>query len=112
MRSIQNFNAGWHFTKEALAETPTAITEAFSEVTLPHTWNATDGQDGGNDYYRGTCHYAKTFTRASLPEGDRHYLEIRGANSSADVFLNGKKLAHHDGGYSTRRVDLTEALAD
>lgn len=24
-------------------------------VTLPHTWNAVDGQDGGNDYYRGTC---------------------------------------------------------
>ena len=27
-------------------------------VTLPHTWNAVDGQDGGNDYYRGTCKYA------------------------------------------------------
>ena len=28
-------------------------------VTLPHTWNAVDGQDGGNDYYRGTCKYQR-----------------------------------------------------
>ena len=31
------------------------------KVDLPHTWNAVDGQDGGNDYYRGTCHYSTTF---------------------------------------------------
>ena len=37
-------------------------------------------------------------------------MEIQGANSSADVYLNGKKLAHHDGGYSTWRVNLTDAL--
>ena len=48
--------------------------------------------------------------KASLPEADRYYLEIKGANSSADVYVNGKNLAHHDGGYSTWRVDITEAL--
>ncbi len=47
-----------------------------------------------------------------LPEPARYYLEIRGANSSADVYLNGTKLAHHDGGYSTWRVDLTDNLAE
>ena len=26
-------------------------------VDLPHTWNNIDGQDGGNDYWRGTCTY-------------------------------------------------------
>ena len=37
-------------------------------------------------------------------------MEIKGANSSADVYVDGKKLAHHDGGYSTWRVDITQAL--
>ena len=67
--------------------------------------------DGDNDYYRGTCLYAKSVDKAEfLPTADRYYLEIKGANSSADVYVNGKKLAHHDGGYSTWRVDITEAL--
>ena len=36
------------------------------KVDLPHTWNAVDGQDGGNDYYRGTCHYSTTFAAPDL----------------------------------------------
>lgn len=70
-----------------------------------------DGQDGGNDYFRGTCRYAKSFSRASLPAAARYFLEINGANSSATVWLNGVKLARHDGGYSTWRIELTAALA-
>ncbi len=107
MRTIINLNTGWLFTKTG-PETPASDWEA---VNLPHTWNAVDGQDGGNDYHRGTCHYTKTFSKAELPEAARYYLEIRGANSSADVTLNGQLLAHHDGGYSTWRVDLTQTLA-
>ncbi|MBE6645476.1 MAG: glycoside hydrolase family 2 protein, partial [Ruminococcaceae bacterium] len=112
MRNILNFNGNWSFTKETFAEIPKAVSESWESVTLPHTWNATDGQDGGNDYHRGTCLYAKSFKKDSLPESKFYYLEIRGANSSADVYLNGKKLASHDGGYSTWRVNMTDALAD
>ena len=74
--------------------------------------SAEDGHDGGNDYFRGTAVYAKKIVKAELPEAARYYLEIRGANSSADVYLDGKHLCHHDGGYSTWRVDLTDSLAD
>ncbi len=109
MRKIINFNAKWAFTKQA-NEIPTAIDSKWDFVNLPHSWNAIDGQDGGNDYYRGTAYYAKTLDKLDLPESDEYYLEIRGANSSADVYLNGKHLAHHDGGYSTWRVSITEAL--
>ena len=52
MRSTLNFNSHWQFTKPGAA--PVA-------VTLPHTWNAADGTDGGNDYFRGTCTYTKEF---------------------------------------------------
>ena len=41
--------------------------EAYASVALPHTWNALDGQDGGNDYWRGTAMYAKTFKKADIP---------------------------------------------
>ena len=111
MRTIYSLNPQWAFTKEAAA-LPEALPQDWEVVDLPHTWNAIDGMDGGGDYYRGTCHYAKTLCKADLPQADRYYLEINGANSSADVYVDGQKLAHHDGGYSTWRVDLTEALKD
>ena len=111
MRNIVNFNHSWAFAK-GVSTVPAEISPEWEQVNLPHSWNATDGQDGGNDYFRGTCQYAKSFTKAELPEGQRHYLEIQGANSSADVTLNGKHLAHHDGGYSTWRVDLTDTLQE
>ncbi len=110
MRQIVNFNAKWAFTKQN-AEVPAALPMDWNWVNLPHCWNAIDGQDGGNDYWRGTAWYAKGFSKTELPAAERYYLEIRGANSSADVYLNGKALAHHDGGYSTWRVDMTEAMA-
>ena len=109
MRKIIDFNRKWAFTKMADA-VPETMPTKWDIVNLPHSWNAIDGQDGDNDFYRGTCYYAKSFMKGSLPAADRYYLEIKGANSSADVYVNGKHLAHHDGGYSTWRVDMTEAL--
>ena len=79
-------------------------------VTLPHTWNAVDGQDGGNDYYRGTCHYTKILPVPELPAGGRAVLQFDGVAMTAVVSLNGEKLAEHKGGYSTFRVDITDAL--
>ena len=89
---------------------PETMPARWDIVNLPHSWNAIDGQDGDNDFYRGTCYYAKQFTKTVLPAADKYFLEIQGANSSADVYVNGKHLTHHDGGYSTWRVDITEAL--
>ena len=110
MRKILSLNENWQFYK-GVAE-PSATLEGGEAVNIPHSWNALDGQDGGNDYFRGSCLYAKKINKADLEESARYYLEINGANSSADVYLNGKKLAHHDGGYSTWRVDLTADLQD
>ena len=111
MRQLININANWVFSKEA-TEIPSQIGENWEKVDLPHSWNSVDGQDGGNDYFRGTAYYAKTLTKAELPVAQQYYLEIQGANSSADVYLDGAHLAHHDGGYSTWRVNLTESLKD
>ena len=111
MREILNLNTKWAFSKEA-DQVPEVMPQRWYWVNLPHCWNAIDGQDGGSDYYRGTCYYAKEIEKSELPVNSQYYLEIRGANSSADVYLNGKKLAHHDGGYSTWRVNLTDSLEE
>lgn len=54
----------------------------------------------------------KSVQKPELPEGNRVLLEVQGAAMTAEVFLNGEKLAHHEGGYSTFRVDLTEHLRE
>lgn len=111
MRTVYNFNTKWAFSKEAV-EVPKAMPEKWYWVNLPHTWNDIDGQDGGNDLYRGTAYYAKEIEKVELPEADQYFLEFLGANSSATVYANGKKLAHHDGGYSTWRVNITDVLEE
>lgn len=108
MRTTIDFNTGWHFAKTA--DVPQSLPADWQAVTLPHTWNAQDGQDGGNDYWRGTATYAKQFSAPQLAVGDRCVLELNGAAMTAEVFLNGTALTKHEGGYSTFRVDLTDAL--
>ena len=108
MRKIINLNQDWLFVKDTID-----ISSVDGErVNLPHSWNAIDGQDGGNDYFRGSCLYCKTLKKAELPEADLYYLEFCGTNSSAEVYVDGEKVATHDGGYSTWRVNVTDYLKD
>ncbi|MBQ5602720.1 MAG: glycoside hydrolase family 2 protein [Clostridia bacterium] len=108
MRNILNLNENWLFVKDC---SDINVKEG-EQINLPHSWNALDGQDGGNDYFRGYCLYTKSVKKSDLPEADLYFIEFRGTNSSADLYVNGNKLAHHDGGYSTWRVNITEALKD
>lgn len=96
MRNIKNINENWVFVKE----------NEKSTVNLPHTWNGIDGQDGGNDYYRGKCTYIKEIAKADMPQGEEIYLQLDGVNSSAFVYFNSKLVCTHHGGYSTFRVKL------
>lgn len=123
MRKKILFNNGWKFIKTA-DNAADAASLCGDAVTLPHTWNAEDGQDGGNDYYRGTCWYTKKMKKSEIADafhcdqtgeyltGQEIWLEFEGAAMTADVYLNGEHLAHHEGGYSTFRVNLTEHLKE
>ena len=110
MRQIVNLNTKWAFSKEATA-VPAQMPGNWHWVHLPHTWNAIDGQDGGGDYYRGKCYYAKTVDKIDLPESERYFLEVNGANHTAAIYWNGKQVGFHKGGYSTWRVDVTDVMA-
>ena len=48
MRQKIDLLAGWQFT---------GLDGQTVTVSIPHTWNNIDGQDGGNDYKRGVCRY-------------------------------------------------------
>lgn len=101
----------WMFVKEAENAADAALKKGTA-VSLPHTWNAVDGQDGGNDYHRGTCWYVTKFQKPELEAGSQVYVEFLGASVIADVYLNGEAVAHHEGGYSTFRVNLTDKLQE
>ena len=82
--------------------------EAMAPISLPHTWNALDGQDGGADYWRGIGTY-----QIDLPNptpGKKQYIELQGANHVATVYCNGRELGTHKGGFSTFRYELTPAM--
>lgn len=102
MRTIQKITKDWTFIYHDNTRTV---------LDLPHTWNAVDGQDGGNDYWRGTCCYEKKFKKPEFDaEKELVYLQFHGVNASARVILNGKEVCTHDGGYSTFRGDVTGLL--
>lgn len=105
MRNIKNINDNWLFSKEAKS-IPHVMPHDWEKVNLPHTWNGTDGQDGGNDYYRGTCYYVKQLSLADFGDEDEYYLQFDAVNSSAKVYFNGELIAQHDGGYSAFRAKL------
>ena len=104
MRKFIKLMDGWNFTDQKGNRAP---------VELPHTWNAKDGQDGGNDYYRGTLVYDNHFAKPKFTEEKECvYLQFHGINASANVILNGETVCRHDGGYSTFRVDVTDKLQE
>ena len=102
MRNDVLMNQGWTFTYHDGSK---------QVVDIPPTWNNLDGQDGGNDYWRGTLTYEKDFPAPAFDKDTQVvYLEFRGVNASAKVTLNGQVVATHDGGYSTFRANVTDVL--
>ena len=79
-------------------------------VDLPHTWNAGDALSGKPDYKRGIGNYRKTFTVPDGWKGKRVFVRFEGANSVADLFVNGCHAGRHKGGYGAFTFDITGRL--
>src|SRR5271169_5037788 len=104
-----NLDAGWRFIRQdvAGAQTNGFDDSSWTSLNLPHTWNNLDGQDGGNDYYRGIGWYRSHLT----PDGsytNRHFfLKFDGAFSITDVYVNGSFVGEHQGGFAAFVYDVT-----
>jgi beta-galactosidase len=111
VREVQDLDAGWRFVREDVTDASQVRFDdhAWSRVNLPHTWNATDGDDGGT-YYRGVGWYRRILTIARAALGARRFLEFDGAALGADVWINGIHVGRHDGGYARFRFDVTPYL--
>ncbi len=84
--------------------------EPFTNISLPHTWNNLDGQDGGGDYWRGIGIY--NIPLPNPTKGKEQYIELCGANHVATVYCNGKELGTHRGGFSTFRYPISRWLKE
>ena len=103
----------WSFVESDVqgAESPDFDDSRWRHVTLPHTFNGSDGDDGGG-YYRGPAWYRTHVTMPARSGGRRYFLEFDGAALATDLWINGRRIGRHEGGFARFRFDVTDALRD
>ena len=112
---VQEITGIWKFDGRALTAKEALCAEhsEWENVTVPHTWNAIDAEDGGNDYDRTAYWYHKNFSIDSELNGKRVYIEFLGANTKTDLYINGEQVGDtHKGGYTAFRYDVTDVVRE
>ncbi len=113
-RKVESFNSGWSF-KKAPAEKELALNapkweSGWSEVEIPHTWNAKDMQVQANNFYEGAAYYKKNYFFPADLKGKRVFLRFEGVGSCTEVFVNGMLATSHKGGYSAFACEISPLL--
>jgi beta-galactosidase len=103
-RLVQPLNDAWTFEGRGVDGRVSR-----QPVTLPHTWNADDALRG-LDYVRGVGKYTRTITPPADWRGRRVFVRFEGANTVADVSVNGTRVGQHRGGYSAFAFEITPLL--
>ncbi|MCC8144950.1 MAG: discoidin domain-containing protein, partial [Bacteroidales bacterium] len=108
-----DFSSSWKFKSQITNDTPAGINfddTSWETINIPHTWNATDAQDGGNNYLKTVGWYRKSLTWQESYAGKKIFIEFLGANTKAECFVNGTSVGLHKGGYTAFRFDITDKL--
>lgn len=102
-------NDAWRYAPGPVpdAEEPAFDDRTWQSVDLPHTWNAGDAFDEEPGYRRGEGWYRRTLAVDGALAGKRLFLFFEGANQVADVFVNGRAVGRHVGGYTAFAFDIT-----
>ena len=100
LRESYSLNDGWRFF---FADASDATSADY--VTLPHSWNV-DAQEGG--YNRTTANYLRDVTIPSEWQGRRIFVRFGGAQSVAELFVNGKYVGEHRGGFTAFTFEITD----
>lgn len=109
IRTRYAINESWWFKKGEvpLGENLLTPTTDWEKVNLPHSWNTSDVEDELRGYYTGASWYRKNLTLAPELKGKKIFLYFEGAGHTADVFVNGKFVGRHLGGYTAFCFDIT-----
>lgn len=109
-RKLETINEYWHFERSdsKAAQDPAFNDQNWDIVNLPHTWNADDAMKG-NNYYQGIGWYRKKMINTISPD-KKYCLYFEGALQDVHLFVNGKQVGRHQGGYSAFRFDITGYL--
>jgi beta-galactosidase len=105
-RSI-NLDTAWTYAENRARNSETIPRAEWKPITLPHTWNALDATDDRPGYRRDASWYRRTLDLRGQPADARFVLYFEGANTVADVYVNGRRAGGHVGGYVGFRVDVT-----
>jgi len=103
---------GWRFVKRDVtgAEQENFDDQTWDIISIPHTWNARDGQDGDNDYYRGPGFYRRHFFIDASEAGRQIFIHFNGVNTVTEVWVNGVYLGQHRGGFGMFRFEMTSVV--
>ncbi|MFI3321363.1 MAG: glycoside hydrolase family 2 TIM barrel-domain containing protein [Rikenellaceae bacterium] len=102
-------NSGWLYLEKDSRELPTEADNNYTEISLPHTWNAHDALSQF-EYRRGASWYRKNLTIKNNQLDKRLYLRFGAAGQQAEVYVNGTKLIYHNGGYSAFTCEITDIV--
>jgi len=109
---VVDINPGWKFIRQDVssAEQNSFDDSSWQGINLPHTWNNLDGQDGGNNYYRGIGWYRLHLKSDLSWNGKAIYLKFDAASIDATVYVNGKEAGTHAGAFGAFCFEITPLL--
>jgi len=107
---VQNFNQAWKFKRADVtgAEATTFDDAAWDDVGLPHSFSLPYFM--ASKFYVGYGWYRKHFSVPSSWTGKSVALEFQAAFDQAEIYVNGKKVGAHLGGYNGFSIDVTSAI--
>ena len=100
----------WEILRPANEGTSEAV-PIWTNVTLPHCFNATDCVDPNENYYQGPGWYTTLLTVENPYENGRTILHFEGAGQKTQVYIYDEKVADHVGGYDEWSVDITDYIS-
>ncbi|XOV91056.1 MAG: glycoside hydrolase family 2 TIM barrel-domain containing protein [Bacteroidota bacterium] len=110
-RINSTINSAWKFQKGDINSAVDEINaQEWETINLPHTWNSEDAFDEEDGYYRGIGWYVKQLAVPAEWEGKTVFIKFEGANQTSELFLNGKPIGNHIGGYTAFSFDLSTVL--
>lgn len=118
--SSQRLNEGWLFLREDLgniwesvrsvkADDPESV-PLWTEVQVPHCFNAEDAVAPDVNYYQGPGWYKKMLAVENPYTEGRTLLHFEGAGQKTDVYIYTEKVGSHVGGYDEWTLDITDAI--